>query len=136
MNGLLINDEEIKLLCGASNLLKCSYMVLEWGVDFVIVKKGEHGAILCTRETIFPSPAYPLQDVIDPTGAGDSFDGGFIGHIARKRVMDEKILKEAVLYGNVMGSFVIEDFGVKRLLSLSRGGVEKRFQKYKKLITL
>jgi sugar/nucleoside kinase (ribokinase family) len=134
MNGVLINDEEVKLLCGTSNLIKCSSMVLDWGVDFIIIKKGEHGAILCTQETIFPSPGYPLMDVIDPTGAGDSFAGGFIGHIARKGVIDEKTLKEAVVYGNVMGSFVVEDFSVKQLLSVTGEDVEKRFQRYKKLI--
>lgn len=134
MNGVLINDEEINLLCGVSNLIKCSKMVLDWGVDFIIVKKGEHGAILCTRETIFLSPAYPLDNVIDSTGAGDSFAGGFMGHIARKGKYDEKILKEAVIYGNVMGSFVIEDYGVKRLLSLTGEEIEGRFQKYKRMI--
>jgi sugar/nucleoside kinase (ribokinase family) len=136
INGLLINDEEITLLCGVSNLIKCAKMVLGWGVDFIIIKKGEHGALLCTHETIFPSPAYPVDNVIDATGAGDSFAGGFMGHIARKGKYDEKILKEAVIYGNVMGSFVIEDYGVKRLLSLTREEIEGRFQKYKKMITV
>lgn len=134
MNGVLVNDDEIRLLCGASNLIKCANMVLDWGVDFVIVKKGEHGAIFFTRETIFPSPAYPLGEVVDPTGAGDSFAGGFMGHIARKGMIDEKTLKEAVVYGDVMGSFVVEDFGVNRLLSLTREDIEERFRKYKKLI--
>ena len=136
MNGVLINDEEIKLLCGVSNLIKCSKIVLGWGVDFIIIKKGEHGAILCTRETIFPSPAYPLENVVDSTGAGDSFAGGFMGHIARKRKYDEKTLKEAVIYGNVMGSFAIEDYGVKRLLSLTGAEIEGRFQKYKQMIKI
>lgn len=134
VNGVLINDDEVRLLCGASNLIKCSNMVLDWGVDFIVVKKGEHGAIFSTRETIFPSPAYPLGEVVDPTGAGDSFAGGFMGHIARRGAIDEKTLKEAVVYGNVMGSFVVEDFGVKRLLSLTKEEVEERFRKYKKMI--
>jgi sugar/nucleoside kinase (ribokinase family) len=134
MNGILINDEEIKLLCGFSNIIKCSKIVLDWGVDFIIVKKGEHGAILCTQKMIFPSPAYPLDNVIDSTGAGDSFAGGFMGHIARNGRYDEKILKEAVIYGNVMGSFAIEDYGVKRLLSLTEEEIEGRFQKYKRMI--
>ena len=134
MNGVLINDEEIKLLCGFSNLIKCSKIVLDWGVDFIIIKKGEHGAILCTQETIFPSPAYPLDNVIDSTGAGDSFAGGFMGHIARNGMYDEKLLKEAVIYGNVMGSFAIEDYGVRRLLSLTGEEIEGIFQKYKRMI--
>ncbi len=136
MNGVLINDEEIKLLCGVSNVIKCSKIVLDWGVDFIIVKKGEHGAILCTQKMIFPSPAYPLDNVIDSTGAGDSFAGGFMGHIARNGGYDEKILKEAVIYGNVMGSFAIEDYGVKRLLSLTEQEIEGRFQKYKRMIKI
>ncbi len=134
MNGVLINDDEIKLLCGVSNIIKCSKIVLDWGVDFIIVKKGEHGAILCTQKMIFPSPAYPLDNVIDSTGAGDSFAGGFMGHIARNGRYDEKILREAVIYGNVMGSFAIEDYGVKRLLSLTEEEIEGRFQKYKRMI--
>jgi len=134
MNGVILNDDEVRLLCGTSNIVKCSEMVLDLGVDFVIVKKGEHGAILTTRDFIFPSPAYPLGEVVDPTGAGDSFAGGFMGHVARKEVMDEKTLKEAVVYGNVMGSFAVEDFSVNRLLSLTNQDIEERFRKYKKLI--
>ena len=134
VNGVLINDDEVKLLCGNSNLIRCSNMVLDWGVDFVIVKKGEHGAILSTRENIFPSPAYPLTGVIDPTGAGDSFAGGFMGHIARKGIIDEKSLKEAVVYGNVMGSFSVEGFSINRLITLTMEDIDKRFRKYKKVV--
>jgi sugar/nucleoside kinase (ribokinase family) len=134
MNGVLLNDDEIMLLCGSSNLIKCSTMVLDWGAEFVIVKIGEHGAIFSTRETIFPSPAYPLDEVVDPTGAGDSFAGGFMGYIARKGAIDEKTFKKAVVYGNVMGSFVVEAFGVNRLLSLTMKDIEKRFQKYTNLV--
>lgn len=134
INGVFLNDDEIRLLCRISNLVKCSNMVFERGVDFVIVKKGEHGAIFFSRETIFPSPAYPLGEIVDPTGAGDSFAGGFIGHIARKGRMDKKTLKEAIIYGNIMGSFVVENFGVRRLLSLTKETIEARFQKYIKMI--
>ena len=134
MNGLIINDDEIKLLCGDSNLIRCSNMVLDWGVDFVIVKKGEHGAILSTRENIFPSPAYPLREVIDPTGAGDSFAGGFMGHIARKGIINEKSLREAVIYGNVMGSFSVEGFSINRLVALTTGDIDERFREYKKCV--
>jgi len=134
VNGILVNDDEVKLLCGTTNLIKCSNMVLDWGVDFVIVKKGEHGAILSTRESIFPSPAYPLSEVVDPTGAGDSFAGGFMGHVACRGVRDEKTLREAVVYGNVMGSFAVEGFGIKRLISLKREDIDERFRRYKRLI--
>ncbi len=134
MDGVLLNDDEIMLLCGSSNLIKCSKMVLDWGAEFVIVKIGEYGAIFSTRETIFPSPAYPLDEVVDPTGAGDSFAGGVMGYIARKGVIDEKMFKKAVVYGTVMGSFVVEDFGVNRLLSLTMKDIEERFQKYTNLV--
>jgi len=136
VNGVLINEDEVKLLCGDSNILRCSNMVLDWGLDFVIVKKGEHGAILSTQKSIFPSPAYPIVDVVDPTGAGDSFAGGFMGHITGKKTIDEKSLKEAVIYGNVMGSFAVEDFSVNRFLSLKKSDIDERFQAYKKLIEL
>lgn len=134
MTGVLINDEEIALLCDESNLIKCSKIILDWGVDFIIIKKGEHGALLCTHEIIFPSPAFPLETVIDTTGAGDSFAGGFMGYITSRGRYDDQILKEAVIYGNVMGSFVIEDYGVNRLLSLTREEIEGRFQQYKDMI--
>jgi sugar/nucleoside kinase (ribokinase family) len=134
MNGILINDAEARLLCGVSNLIKCSKIILDWGVDFLVIKKGEHGALLCTQETTFPSPAYPLENVVDTTGAGDSFAGGFMGHIARKGKVDEKIMKEAVIYGNIMGSFVVEDYGVNRLLTVKNKEIENRYLKYKTML--
>jgi sugar/nucleoside kinase (ribokinase family) len=134
MNGVLVNDEEVKLLCGRPNLIKCAEMMLDWGVDFVIVKKGEHGAILTTRDGVFPSPAYPIGDVVDPTGAGDAFAGGFVGAIARKGTTDARTLREAIAYGNVMGSFVVEDFGVNRLLTLTQADIDARYRRYKRLL--
>jgi sugar/nucleoside kinase (ribokinase family) len=134
MNGVLMNDEEVKLLCGRSNIIKCAETILDWGVDFVIVKKGEHGAVLTTRDGVFPSPAYPIGDVVDPTGAGDAFAGGFFGSIARKGTITEKTLREAIAYGNVMGSFVVEDFGVNRLLTLTRADIEERYRRYKAIL--
>jgi sugar/nucleoside kinase (ribokinase family) len=134
MNGLLINDEEVRLICGVSNLIKGSKIILGWGVDFVVIKKGEHGALLCTQETIFPSPAYPLESVVDTTGAGDAFAGGFMGHIARKGKVDERTMKEAMIYGNIMGSFVVEDYSVNRLLTLTNREIENRYQKYKNML--
>jgi sugar/nucleoside kinase (ribokinase family) len=134
MNGVLVNDEEAKLLCGCTNLIKCAELILDWGVNFVIVKKGEHGAILTTRGGVFPSPAYPIGDVVDPTGAGDAFAGGFVGSIARKGMTNEKTLREAIAYGNVMGSFAVEDFGVNRLLTLTKADIEARYRRYKRIL--
>ena len=134
MDGVFINDDEIMLLCGSSDLIKCSNLIFDWGAKILIVKRGEHGAIFSNRETIFSSPAYPLDEVVDPTGAGDSFAGGVIGYIARRGVINEKMFKMGVVYGNVMGSFVVEGFGVNRLLSLTIEDIEERVQKYTKLV--
>lgn len=133
---LLINNEEMRLLSGVNNLVKCSQIALDWGVNCIIIKKGEHGALLSNKTSVFPSPAYPVSEVVDPTGAGDAFAGGFLGHIARKQVVTEESLKEAVVYGHVMGSFVVEDFSVNRLLTLSNTEIEERFQKYLSITSL
>ncbi|MGI0016180.1 MAG: PfkB family carbohydrate kinase, partial [Nitrososphaera sp.] len=96
---------------------------------------GEHGAVLFRSDgLVFPAAAFFLDDIVDPTGAGDSFAGGFLGHIARKDRIDFATMKEAVIYGNVMGSFVVEDFGVKRLLAITIDDVEERYKKYRTLV--
>ena len=100
----------------------------------MIVKKGEHGSILFTKDTIFPTCGYPLENVVDPTGAGDSFAGGFMGHIARKGKIDDVTMKEAVVYGNVMGSFVIEDYSSDRFIALTMSDIEERFERYRAMI--
>jgi sugar/nucleoside kinase (ribokinase family) len=133
---LLINNEEMRLLSGITNLVKCSQIALDWGINCIVVKKGEHGALLSTNTKVFPSPAFPIAEVIDPTGAGDAFAGGFLGHIARQRAINETTLKEAIIYGHVMGSFVVEDFSVNRLLTLSNAEIEERFQEYLTLTSL
>ena len=133
VNGVVVNDEEVKLLCGRSNLIQCAESILDWGVDFVVVKKGEHGALLTTRDGVFPSPAYPIGDVVDPTGAGDAFAGGFVGTLARKGTTNARTLREAIAYGNVMGSFVVEGFGVSRLLTVTKAEVEARYRRYKRI---
>lgn len=133
---LLINNEEIRLLSGINNLVKCSQMALDWGINCIVIKKGEHGAFLSTNAKVFPSPAFPVAEVIDPTGAGDAFAGGFLGHIARKQTINEKTLKEAIVYGHVMGSFVVEDFSVNRLLTLSNAEIDERFQEYLAITSL
>jgi sugar/nucleoside kinase (ribokinase family) len=134
-DGVVINDNEARLLCKEANLAKCAKKIMSWGSKFAIIKKGENGAILFTKEgLVFPAAAFFLDEIVDPTGAGDSFAGGFLGHIARKGVMDMATMKEAVIYGNVMGSFAVEDFGIKRLLSITKDDVEDRYGKYCKLV--
>jgi sugar/nucleoside kinase (ribokinase family) len=134
-DGVVINDNEARLLCKEANLAKCAKKVISWGAKFAIIKKGEHGAVLFTNDgQVFPSAAYFLDEIVDPTGAGDSFAGGFLGHIARKNKLDFATMKEAVIYGNVMGSFAVEDFGIKRLLSITTDDVEARYRKYCNLV--
>ena len=134
-DGVVINDNEARLLCKEANLAKCAKKIMSWGSKFAIIKKGENGAILFNKEgLVFPASAFFLDEIVDPTGAGDSFAGGFLGHIARKGMMDFATMKEAVIYGNVMGSFAVEDFGIKRLLSITKDDVENRYGKYCNLV--
>ncbi len=134
-DGVVINDSEARLFCKEVNLAKCAKKIMALGPRFAIIKKGEHGAVLFTSDgEVFPAAAFFLDEVTDPTGAGDSFSGGFLGHIARKGNADFRTMKEAVIYGNVMGSFAVEDFGVKRLLALTKNDVEERYQKYRNLV--
>lgn len=134
-DGVVINDNEARLLCKEANLATCAKKIMSWGSKFAIIKKGENGAILFSKEgLVFPAAAFFLDEIVDPTGAGDSFAGGFLGHIARKGVMNFATMKEAVIYGNVMGSFAVEDFGIQRLLSITKDDVEDRYGKYCKLV--
>jgi sugar/nucleoside kinase (ribokinase family) len=134
-DGVVINDSEARLLCNEANLARCAKKILAMGPKFAIIKKGEHGAVLFDREgQVFPAAAFFLDEIADPTGAGDSFAGGFLGHVVRKGGSDFRTLKEAVIYGNVMGSFAVEDFGVKRLLALTQNDVEERYEKYRNLV--
>lgn len=134
-DGVVINDSEARLLCNEVNLSKCAKKILSFGPKFTIIKKGEHGAVLFDKEgQVFPAAAFFLDEIADPTGAGDSFAGGFLGHIARRGRADFRTMKEAVIYGNVMGSFAVEDFGVKRLLAITEQDVEDRYEKYRNLV--
>jgi sugar/nucleoside kinase (ribokinase family) len=136
VEGVVVNDEEARLLCGSANLIKCARMILSFGTKFVIIKKGEHGSILLHNDVLFPTPGYPLEEVVDPTGAGDSFAGGFLGYLAAKNSTDTHTMRQAVIYGNIMGSFAVEDFGVRRLLKLTKEEIELRYNKYLELVRL
>ncbi len=133
VNGIVLNDIEARMLCNTPNLMKAAKALGKMGPEVVIIKKGEHGSILFYKDAVFPIPAYPLENVIDPTGAGDSFSGGFLGHIASKGKLSLENLKTAMAYGNLMGSFCVEDFSVSRLLSLKEQEIEKRMEKYREL---
>jgi sugar/nucleoside kinase (ribokinase family) len=129
---LILNDEETRELSGDDNLITAGDKILDMGPKYLIIKKGEHGAVLISKNTYFAAPAFPLVKVIDPTGAGDSFAGGFVGFLAHKRKYDEEKMRKALVYGNIVASFNVEDFSFKNLISLSREKLETRYRQYKK----
>jgi sugar/nucleoside kinase (ribokinase family) len=136
---LLINDSEARMLAGTDNLRRAAAAILEMGPSALVVKRGEYGALLFRRGEMFAAPAYPLGQVIDPTGAGDSFAGGFIGYLARQGVEPGpgeacwKELRRAVVYGSVLGSFCCEQFGVGRFRTLTRAEIDARFGEFRRL---
>ncbi len=130
---LIINDEETRQLANDSNLVRASRIVRGMGPKILIVKKGEHGAMLFTDETIFWAPALPLEDIVDPTGAGDTFLGGFAGYLAAQEFLDVDALKRAIIYGSAMASFVVEQFGPRGLYNLTPTLIEKRVEAFRTL---
>ncbi|HEV2420911.1 MAG TPA: PfkB family carbohydrate kinase [Candidatus Acidoferrales bacterium] len=126
IDALLINDEEAVQLAGEHNLLRAAKRIFSMGPKAVIIKRGEYGAMLFHRDAILAVPAYPLERVSDPTGAGDSFAGGFMGDLARQKKVDHASLRRAMIYGSVLGSFAVEQLGVARLRTLKRSDVEAR----------
>jgi cytidine kinase len=135
-DGVIINEQEARLLCNENNLLKCGRYLLSMGPLFAVIKKGENGAILFHEKEIYPFPAFPTELIRDPTGAGDSFAGAFVGYLAKNNKMGIRSLKKAVLHGNVMGSFAIEDFGVTRLVNIKRREILGRYSRYAQLLRL
>ena len=136
VDGVVINQEEARLLCDEYNLVKCAKYIMSFGPEFVAIKKGENGALFFFEDIIFPAPAYPLDVVVDPTGAGDSFAGGFIGYLAQQKKRTTNVMKEAVIYGNVMGAFAVQDFGISAFLSLSGKDIQSRYEKYRDMVSL
>lgn len=130
---LMVNDEEVRQLADEPNLLKAARWVQEQGPELVVVKKGEHGAILFGDEWIFYVPGYPLEEVFDPTGAGDSFAGGFMGHLARSGEVTPATLRRAMVYGSALGSFACERFSVERLKDLDTNDVLERVEEFRRL---
>ena len=130
------NDEEIRLLAKEPNLIKAGKKLLERGPSFIVIKKGEHGALVLGKDSVFGVLAYPCEKVIDPTGAGDSFAGGFLGYLDKIGAFDEeREIRKASVYGSVMASFTIENFGITRFKSLQLEDIEKRFSQFKKLVS-
>ncbi len=131
---MLMNDMEARQFSGQSNLIKAAAYILGTGCRYVIIKKGEHGALLFSKDTHFSAPSYPQENLIDPTGAGDSFAGGFIGYIAKKGVADVSTIKKAIIIGSVMASFNVEDFSLDRLRTLKRTDITSRYDLMKKCV--
>lgn len=135
---LLINDSEARMLAGEHNLRKAAAKILDLGPNTLVIKRGEYGAMLIRRDTLFMVPGYLLADVFDPTGAGDSFAGGFVGYLAergfdlRNGHFDVHELHRAVIYGSVMGSFCCEQFGVERFRTLTREQIDARFEEFRR----
>lgn len=130
---LTINETEARMLAGCHNLKKAVLAVQQLGPRMVVVKRGEYGVISFNGKSIFFVPAYPLEGVRDPTGAGDSFAGGFMGHLARSGDLSETNLRRAMVYGSVMASFAVEDFGLRRTMRLAQEEIEARFREFKSL---
>lgn len=127
---LIINDEEARQLSGEYSLVKASRKIMDMGPKFLVIKKGEHGALLFHGNNIFSAPALPLEEVFDPTGAGDSFAGGFISYLAKTDDISFDNMKRAVIYGSAMASFCVEKFGTERLVGLTDSEIEKRVQAF------
>ncbi len=129
------NDEEVRMLTGELNLITAGKRILEKGPSLVVIKKGEHGAIFIAEDFVFIVPAYPSEKVIDPTGAGDSFGGGFLGYLDKVDSYSEGDFRKAAVYGSVLASFTIERFGIDRLSSLTSEEIESRFAEFQKFVS-
>ncbi len=134
VDAVVINDEEARLLTKEFNLIKCAKEMMEWGAKYVIIKKGEHGSLMFYDDIIFPTAGFPLENVVDPTGAGDSFAGAMMGYLASKKSTNLSDIKRAVVHGNVMGSFAVEQYGLGGLLRIKKGSIGKRVRMYEKMI--
>lgn len=130
---LLINEGEARMLSKQYNLKKAAAIIQGFGPRVVVIKRGEHGATVFNGKSIFTVPAFPLDDVFDPTGAGDTFAGGFMGHLARTGDLSDSNVRRAAVYGSVMGSFAVEEFGLGRLLRLTAGEIDSRYREMKLL---
>ncbi len=131
---ITLNDGEARQLTEHTNLIKAARWIMDKGPRYVLIKKGEHGAFMFTRESIFFAPAYPLEDVFDPTGAGDSFAGGFIGYLAATGDLSDRSMRRAVVVGSAMGSFAVEKFSNSRLMEITRDDIDARVREFRELV--
>lgn len=129
---LVINDAEVRQLTEQPNLLQAARKILSWGPRTLIVKRGEYGAAMFTQESYFAIPAYPLESVFDPTGAGDTFAGGLMGYLDSQETLDEAAMRRAMIFGSVMASFNVEEFGTERVRRLTHDEINERFRAFKR----
>ena len=130
---LVINEAEVRQLADEANLVKASRAVLAMGPKTLVVKRGEYGVLVFTEHSVFSAPAYPLEEVFDPTGAGDTFAGGFMGYLAATNNLTEETIRKATVFGSVMASFTVEDFSLNRLRKLNWEEIEDRFRRFQAL---
>ncbi|HEX6045708.1 MAG TPA: PfkB family carbohydrate kinase [Pyrinomonadaceae bacterium] len=130
---VIINDAEARQLTGIPNLIKAAREILHWGPKALIIKRGEYGAALFTQDSYFAIPAYPLESVFDPTGAGDTFAGGFMGYLASQEKLNEDSMRRAMIFGSVMASFNVEEFGTERVRRLTHAEINDRFRAFKRM---
>ena len=130
---VIINDAEARQLTDIPNLIKAARTILSWGPKALIVKRGEYGAALFTEKSYFAIPAYPLESVFDPTGAGDTFAGGFMGYLSSQEKLDEAAMRRAMIFGSVMASFNVEEFGTARVQKLTHDEINERFRAFKQM---
>ena len=135
LDGLVLNDSEAKLLTGDENLVRAGHAVRKLGPKFVVIKKGEHGAMFFGRDETYVLPAYPTPQVVDPTGAGDSFAGGMMGYLAEQGKSDPATLKQALAYGTIVASFNVEDFSLDRMQKIGRADLESRMSQFRKMLS-
>ena len=136
VDAVVLNEEEARMLTGERNLLRAAGAVLGLGPRFVVLKKGEHGAFLLSKDVHFSIPAYPVEDVVDPTGAGDSFAGGFMGYLASQSRCDPAAMRKAMVFGTVTASFCVEGFSVEALASRTRTDVDARYDELLAIVTV
>jgi sugar/nucleoside kinase (ribokinase family) len=131
---LMVNDSEARQLSGEHSIVKAAKKIMTMGPHYLIIKKGEHGALLFHKDQIFFAPALPLEDVFDPTGAGDTFAGGFVGHLAKTKDISFENMKAAIIVGSAMASYCVEKFGTERLKEITREDIEKRLAQFRELV--
>lgn len=132
---LMINDAEARQLSGQFSLVKAAKTIMAMGPKFLVIKKGEHGALLFHGDNVFFAPALPLEEVFDPTGAGDTFAGGFIGHLAKTKDISFENMKTAIIVGSAMASFCVEKFGPTRLKEVTKADIDRRIQQFRQLVS-